>query len=162
MQISRSVYMGIEALARLAARGADTPCTTQGLAEWINQPVSYTETLMARLLGAGLVRAGHGPGDGYYLARPAHRITVAEVFRAFDEPHDMPSRPLNGVTLEPLAIQDLRGTDLLWESFKSHFLLFLNEILLTDITPDSAGEWGSEAAKPAATMAQHMQSKSVH
>ena len=87
---------------------------------------------------------------------------MAEVFRAFDEPHDMPSRPLNGVTLEPLAIQDLRGTDLLWESFKSHFLLFLNEILLTDITPDSAGEWGSEAAKPAATMAQHMQSKSVH
>lgn len=148
MQISSSVYMGVEALVRLAARGAATPCTTQGLAEWINQSVSYTETLMARLLGAGLVGAGHGPGNGYYLARPAYRITVADVFRAFDEPHDVPSRPINGVTLEPLEIQDLHGTDLLWEAFKRHILLFLNEISLADITPDSAGELGSREANP--------------
>lgn len=37
--------MGVETLVRLAVQRADTPCTTQGLAEWINRSVSYTETL---------------------------------------------------------------------------------------------------------------------
>lgn len=55
MQISSSAYMGVETLVRLAVQRADTPCTTQGLAEWINRSVSYTETLMARLRTAGLV-----------------------------------------------------------------------------------------------------------
>ena len=47
MQISSSTYTGDETLMRLAVQRADTPCTTppmQGLAEWINRSVSYTET----------------------------------------------------------------------------------------------------------------------
>ena len=43
MQISSSAYMGVETLVRLAVQNADKPCTTQGLAEWINRSVSYTE-----------------------------------------------------------------------------------------------------------------------
>ena len=153
MQISSVVYMGVETLVRLAAQREDRPCTTLGLAEWINQSVSYTETLMARLCGAGLVKARHGSVGGYYLARPAQRITVADVFRVFDEPHDLPNRPIDAVAPEPVAIQNLDGTDLLWEAFKSHILLFLNEIsladiTLADITLNSAGERGGGEANP--------------
>lgn len=162
MQISSSTYMGVETLVRLAAQRGDTPCTTQGLADWINRSVSYTETLMARLRMAGLVRAIRGPGGGYTLARPAHRITVAEVFEAFDEPHDWPHRPLNAVTLEPESIQTLHGTDLLWESLKSHILLFLDQISLADIARESAGELSSDEAEPAAAMEPHTESMSVH
>lgn len=90
MQISSSAYMGVETLVRLAVQNADKPCT-QGLAEWINRSVSYTESLMARLSNAGLVVSRHGPGGGYILARPAERITVAEVFQAFDDPSDFVS-----------------------------------------------------------------------
>ena len=115
MKISSSAYMGVESLVRLAASSAHAPCTVQGLAEWINHSVSYTENLMVRLRYAGLVRARHGPGGGYYLSRPAHRITVAEIFLAFDEPRGLLNRSLSAVTLEPDAIQDLHGTDLLWE-----------------------------------------------
>ena len=140
MKISSSAYMGVETLVRLAVRKSDTPCTTQGLAEWINRSVSYTETLMAGLRAAGLVRSRRGPGGGYYLARPAHRITVAEVFQVFDEPRDLHGRPLKPVTLEPEAIQNLHGTDLLWESLKSYILLFLNGVSLADIALESVGE----------------------
>ena len=55
MRISSSTYMGVATLMRLAVQTADTPCTTQGLAGWINRSVSYTETLMARLRTAGPV-----------------------------------------------------------------------------------------------------------
>ena len=162
MKISASAYLGVESLVRLAAHTADTPCTTQGLAEWINRSVSYTETLMARLRAAGLVRARHGPGGGYYLNRPANRITVAEVFRVFDEPHGLLDRPSNAVTLEPEVIQNLHGTDFLWELLESHILLFLNGVSLADITPGSDGESSSGETNPAADMEPPMRSMSMH
>ena len=37
MQISSSAYMGVETLVRPAVQRADTPCTTQGLAEWLRR-----------------------------------------------------------------------------------------------------------------------------
>lgn len=76
MKISGSAYMAVESMARLATYSADAPCTTQGLAEWISRSAPYTETLMGRLRAAGLVKAVRGPGGGYYLSRPADRISA--------------------------------------------------------------------------------------
>ena len=162
MQINSSTYMAVETLVCLALQRADTPCTTQGLAEWINRSASYTETLMARLRVAGLVSARPGPGGGYTLARPAHGITVADVFQAFDEPHDIPNRSLNPVTLEAETIRNLHGKDLQWESLKSNILLFLDQISLADIAQESASELSNGEAEPTATMEPHMQSTSIH
>jgi len=55
--------------------------------------------LIAQLREAGLVKTKHGPGSGYYLTRPADRITVADVFRVFDEP-----RTLDGRAFAPQAL----------------------------------------------------------
>ena len=145
MQISTSTYLSVEALVLLAAQIPDTRCTKQGLAEWINRSVSYTETIMTRLRAAGLVRARPGPGGGYYMARPAHRITVAEVLHAFDEPRSLLDSPLNAVTLEHGSIQKFHGTDLLWESLKGYILLFLEGVSLADlalVTADLIGDDG--------------------
>lgn len=154
MRISSSAYMGVETLVRLAAQSADQPCSTKGLAEWINRSVSYTETLMAQLRKAGLVVSRQGPGGGYILARPADRITVAEVFEAVDAPSDFATRPLNADTLEDGDIRDLHGTDLLWEALKSYVLLFLSGVSLADLAPETANLVGDntiEAAHRAAT-----------
>ena len=138
MQISSSAYMGVETLVRLAVQSGDKPCSTKGLAEWINRSVSYTESLMARLRKAGLVVSRQGPGGGYVLARPADRITVAEVFEAVDAPSDFARRPLHVDRLEGEEIHDLHGTDLLWEALKSYVLLFLNGVSLADLAPEAA------------------------
>ena len=130
MQIGTSTYLSVEALVLLAVQSPDTRCTKQGLAEWINRSVSYTESIMARLRTAGLVRVRPGRGGGYYLARPAHQITVAEVFEAFDEPHGSFDSP-NG--------EKFHGTDILFEVLKTEILYFLDEISLADLaleTPD--------------------------
>ncbi|WP_119168180.1 RrF2 family transcriptional regulator [Algihabitans albus] len=133
MQISGSAYMSVETLVRLAAQGADKPCTTQGLAESINRSVSYTESLMARLRGAGLVVSRHGRGGGYVLAKPAQRITVAEIFRAVDEPTNFASRPATARGLAAARIPDLQAADHPWEALKSRVLSFLNDISLADL-----------------------------
>jgi Rrf2 family iron-sulfur cluster assembly transcriptional regulator len=138
MQISNSAYMGVEVLVRLVAYEPDRCCTAQALAEWINRSMSSTETLMSRLRAAGLVRARRGSGGGYHLNKPADMITVAEIFKAFDEPRVLSRRPLNAISLEPEALENLHGTDLLWEVLKSRILLFLSGVSLTDIATETA------------------------
>jgi len=136
MQISNTAYLGVESLVRLAT--SSTPCTTEGLAQSIHCSVSYTEGLMASLHTAGFVTNQAGSGGGYYLSRSADRLTVAEILEAFDEPRVLNRRPLNAMTLEPETIENLHGTDLLWETLKSRILLSLSRVSLADIAIDTA------------------------
>ena len=162
MQMSSMAYAGVEALVRLAAQAADKPCTAQGLAEWINRSATYTESLMARLRHAGLVVARHGRGGGYTLARPAHRITVADVLQAVDQPSGLSVRPLNAARLEAVDVRNLHGTDLLWESLRGYVLLFLNGVSLADLTPETAELIGDDGADQVAIHAADMQSTARH
>jgi Rrf2 family transcriptional regulator, iron-sulfur cluster assembly transcription factor len=135
MKISSSAYFAVESLARLAACGPDRPCPTESLARSINRSVSFTVQLMAELRAAGLVKATRGPRRGYYLNKPAHRITVAEVFRAFGEPHTLEDRPFAPRDLSDSDIDELGGTHLLWEALNSYILLSLEGVSLADIAP---------------------------
>ena len=85
-------------------------------------------------------RTAHGPAA---RGRPrqggaratAHRITVAEVIRAFGEPHNLDHRPLALRGLSDLEVNELGGTDLLWEALNSYILLFLEGVSRADIAP---------------------------
>ncbi len=162
MQISNSAYMGVEVLVRLAAYETDRPCTAQTLGEWTNRSMSSTETLMSRLRAAGLVRARRGSGGGYHLNKPADMITVAEIFKAFDEPRVLSRRPLNAITLEPEPLENLHGTDLLWEVLKSRILLFLSGVSLTDIVTETAHPFADEETDGSPAFGTSMQSTARH
>ncbi len=162
MQISNSAYMGVEVLVRLAAYETDGPCTAQALAEWTNRSMSSTEMLMSRLRAAGLVRATRGSGGGYYLNKPADMITVAEIFKAFDEPRVLSRRPLNAITLEPETLENLRGTDLLWEVLKSHILLHLSGVSLADIAKETAHSFADDETDRSPAFQASMQSTARH
>jgi Rrf2 family iron-sulfur cluster assembly transcriptional regulator len=154
--------MGVEALVCLAAYEPDRPCTAQALAEWIHRSLSYTETLMSRLRAAGLVRARRGPGGGYRLSKPADRMTVAEIFKAFDEPRVLTGRPLNAITLEPETIENLHGTDLLWEGLKSNILRLLSGISLADIAIETAHSFAADENDSSPAFQASMQSTTRH
>jgi len=139
MQIGSSTYLGLETLVRLAVQNPKKPCTTQGLAKWINRSVSYTETLMAQFQIAGLVVSQQGSCDRYILAKPAKSITVAEVFQIFDDPSNFPIRPLNANTLEAEETGNLRGVDLLSAFLEGYILLFLNSVSLADLASEADG-----------------------
>ncbi len=162
MQISNSTYMGVEVLVRLAAYGPDRCCTAQALAEWINRSMSSTETLMSRLRAAGLVRATRGPAGGYHLNQPADMITVAEIFKAFDEPHVLNRRPLNAITLEPETIENLHGSDLLWDRLKSHVLRLLSGVSLADIARETAHPFADDETDSAPAFGASLQSTARH
>jgi Rrf2 family iron-sulfur cluster assembly transcriptional regulator len=117
---------------------------------------------MSRLRAAGLVRARKGSGGGYHLSKPADLITVAEIFKAFDEPRVRSRRPLNAITLEPEPLENLHGTDLLWEALKSRILLFLSGVSLTDITTETAHPFADDETDSSPDFGARMQSTARH
>ena len=60
---------------------------------------------------------------------------MAEVIRAFGEPHNLDHRPLALRGLSDLEFNELGGTDPLWEALNSYILLFLEGVSRADIVP---------------------------
>jgi Rrf2 family protein len=84
MHIPAKVDYGMRALLILATR--DTPTTGQALAEEQGIPTKFLGTILTELHRGGLVGSQRGTQGGYYLARPASEITVADVIRVLEGP----------------------------------------------------------------------------
>lgn len=132
MQITNSAYLAVECMARLTGCTIDRPGKTLWLAQGIRRSVSYTEALMARLRRAGLVKAKKGSGGGYVLSRSAADITIADIFKAFDEPRAATTHPSDAPYKQGSG-EDLPGLETLWVSLRDTVLLFLNGISLEDV-----------------------------
>jgi len=78
-------------MADLAMCGGHRPVTMAAISERQRISLSYLEQLFGKLRRSKIVESVRGPGGGYYLARPAEQITIAEIIVAVDEPLDATS-----------------------------------------------------------------------
>ena len=85
MRISAKADYAIRATVELAAAG-EGPVKGDQIAQAQAIPVKFLENIMVDLRHAGLVRSQRGADGGYWLARPAAEITLADVIRAVDGP----------------------------------------------------------------------------
>jgi Rrf2 family protein len=83
LRVPVQVDYALQALAVLA-RAAPDPVTGEGLAARRDLPSRYLEATLASLRRAGLVTGRRGADGGYWLARPADQITVADVMLAVE------------------------------------------------------------------------------
>lgn len=70
-------------LVSLALHDA-SPLTSAELARSVNTNPAFLRTLLGRLRQAGLIDVALGKGGGASLARPAARLTLADVYRAVE------------------------------------------------------------------------------
>ncbi|HSN89891.1 MAG TPA: SUF system Fe-S cluster assembly regulator [Anaeromyxobacteraceae bacterium] len=82
--MSKLTDYAIVLLAHLAQQGATR--TAQGLAERSHVPLPTVSKLCKELSRAGILVSHRGRRGGYSLARPADRITVAEIVEALEGP----------------------------------------------------------------------------
>lgn len=75
----------LRAAAELAS-AAEGPVTTEQLARSQDIPAKFLEHILNQLRRAGLVRSQRGPVGGYWLARAADAISLADIIRAVDGP----------------------------------------------------------------------------
>jgi len=84
MHIPAKVDYGVRALLTLAARSQ--PTTSHELASEQGLPTKFLAAILTELHHAGLVASQRGPEGGYYLARPADQISMADVMRVLEGP----------------------------------------------------------------------------
>ena len=85
MRVSAKADYAIRAMVELAAAG-EGPVKAERIAQAQEIPLKFLENIMTDLRQAALVRSQRGTEGGYWLARPAAEITLAQVLRAVEGP----------------------------------------------------------------------------
>jgi Rrf2 family protein len=85
VQISARADYAVRALAELAAHGGG-PVKGERLATAQQIPAKFLENILSELRHAGLLYSQRGAEGGYWLARPAADISIADIIRAVDGP----------------------------------------------------------------------------
>jgi Rrf2 family protein len=142
MRLSARVDYALRASAELAvASASDTgghPITAVQLAEAQQIPPKFLENILGQLRRSGIIRSQRGPDGGYWLAKPAEQITLADIIRAIDG-------PLLGVRGERPEHVGYNGAahslQEVWIALRANERLILEEVTLAHIAagklPDS-------------------------
>lgn len=85
MRLSARADYALRAAIELAAAGSGH-VTVEQLARAQRIPGKFLEAILTQLRRAGLVRSQRGPDGGFWLARPASEISLADIIRAIDGP----------------------------------------------------------------------------
>jgi Rrf2 family protein len=120
----------------LAARSPDRSRPTKGdaLGEAQGIPTRYLENILADLRRAGIVGSQRGADGGYWLARPAGEVSVAEVIRAVEGP----LADVRGEAPERLGyVGPAVSLERVWVATRASLRSVLERITLADIRDDS-------------------------
>ena len=86
MRLSARVDYALRAVVELAATRVTTPLSADRIAKAQDIPGKFLESILVQLRRGGIVHAQRGPEGGYWLARPAAEISLADVIRVIDGP----------------------------------------------------------------------------
>lgn len=89
MRISAKVDYAVRACTELALRSPGRWASfTKGEVVGTSQhiPTKYLENILSELRRSGIVGSQRGSEGGYYLARPAEEVSVADIIRAVEGP----------------------------------------------------------------------------
>ncbi len=84
MRLSARADYALRAAIELSA--ASGHVTADQLARTQAIPGKFLEAILTQLRRAGMVRSQRGPDGGFWLARPAGEISLADIIRAIDGP----------------------------------------------------------------------------
>jgi Rrf2 family protein len=73
-------------MIELVAGAEDAPVKGELVSQSQDIPLRFMENILSELRHAGLVHSRRGTDGGYWLARPADAITVADIIRAVEGP----------------------------------------------------------------------------
>ena len=126
LRLSARADYAIRALTEIAASGP-LPITAHRISQAQAIPQGFLLNILGELRRAGFVRSHRGADPGYELARPAARITIAEII-AFIQ-RDL-SRPTIEEVTYPGAAGPLRD---MWLAVRSSLFSVLGSVTLADV-----------------------------
>jgi Rrf2 family protein len=143
MRVSAKADYAVRAAAELAAH-EEGPVKGELLAEAQDIPLQFLEHILLELKHHGIVRARRGAKGGYWLARPADEVTVADIVRAVEGPiAHVQSTPPEAISYRGNAepLQEV------WIAVRASLRAVLEEVTLADLVnndlPPIVGEMAS-------------------
>jgi len=129
VRVSAKSDYAIRAAVELAAAG-EGPVKGERLAQAQEIPSNFLENILSDLRNAGIVSSRRGADGGYWLARPAAEVSLADVIRAVDGP----LANVRGVRSEQVAYQGsaekLRDV---WVAVRASLRSVLENVTLADL-----------------------------
>ncbi len=129
MRATAKADYAVRAAAELAAAD-DGPLKAERIAQAQAIPIKFLENILLDLKHASLVQSQRGAEGGYWLARPAAEISVADVIRAVEGP----LANVRGVSPDQLeyegAAERLREV---WVALRSNIRAVLENVTLADL-----------------------------
>lgn len=86
MRISARADYAVRAALQLAASQDDGPLKAEAIADAQDIPHKFLEGILNDMRRGGLVLSQRGGNGGYWLAKPAGSISIADVIRVVDGP----------------------------------------------------------------------------
>jgi Rrf2 family protein len=129
MRVSAKADYAVRAAVELATSG-NGPLKGERISEAQEIPLKFLENILGELRHAGLVRSQRGTEGGYWLARPAEDITIADVIRAVEGPlasvrGESPSSLSYSGSAAPLGK--------LWVAVRANLREVLEQVTLADV-----------------------------
>lgn len=132
MRITAKVDYAVRAAVELAAAPAG-PVKGDQVAERQGIPAKFLENILADLRRSGLVASQRGAEGGYWLAKPADEVTVADIIRAVEGPlADVHGTPPETVAYMGAATSLQR----VWVATRAALRSILEEVTIADIVAD--------------------------
>jgi len=129
MRVSAKADYAVRAAAELAAAG-EGPVKGEKLADAQDIPLQFLEHILLELKHVGIVRARRGAKGGYWLARPADEVTIADIVRAVEG-------PIAHVQSSPPEAIEYRGNSEhlkeVWVAVRASLRSVLEEVTLADL-----------------------------
>jgi Rrf2 family protein len=132
MRVSAKADYAVRAAAELAA-AEEGPIKGERLADAQEIPLQFLEHILLELKHAGIVRARRGAKGGYWLARPADEVTIADIVRAVEG-------PIAHVQSTPPEAIEYRGNaeplQKVWIAVRASLRTVLENVTLADLVAD--------------------------
>ena len=85
MKVSKKAQYGLRAMVYLAKHSSEEKvCPLKEISEKEGIPFDFLEKIISELQETGLVKAKKGVQGGYFLAKPAKKITAGEIVRVLE------------------------------------------------------------------------------
>jgi Rrf2 family protein len=145
VRVTAKVDYALRAAVELAAAEGQGPVKGERIAQSQEIPLKFLENILLELRHHGLVQSQRGAEGGYWLARPAESINVADVIRAVEGP----LANVRGARPETLdydgAAESLKDV---WIAVRANLRAVLESVSLADLAagnlPDGIGEITSD------------------
>lgn len=86
MKLSRSIGYALLAVGYVAQETDKKVILSQDIARKYDMPLEYLLKILQQLVKAKILRSKRGPHGGFFLARPANKITLLQIIEAVNGP----------------------------------------------------------------------------